>query len=173
MAPLRYTAKFDPFFSLDCALTHALHPGEIQGKEGIKFCYLATLLLVYPVHSRTMSGWCRSLAQSDPSIVSLSSHRNLEHGTMLSAELRTKSFILTPRPNLQQRLPPRRPLLRSCMLWPCNMNMFALCFSVTTTLEILKYLPMLIHWNTLIRSIFRPRKDDHVSKLTCVKRYSS
>ena len=39
MAPLRYAAKFDPFLSLDCAL----HPGAIQGKEGIKFCHLATL----------------------------------------------------------------------------------------------------------------------------------
>ena len=38
MAPLRYAAKFDPFCSLDCAPTHAL-----QGREGIKFCYLATL----------------------------------------------------------------------------------------------------------------------------------
>ena len=39
MAPLRYAAKFDPFLSLD----RAPHPGTIQGKEGIKFCYLATL----------------------------------------------------------------------------------------------------------------------------------
>mgnify|MGYP001409471989 CR=1 FL=1 len=38
MAPLRYAAKFDTFLSLDCVPTHAL-----QGKEGIKFCYLATL----------------------------------------------------------------------------------------------------------------------------------
>ena len=42
MAPLRYAAKFDPFLSLDCA-SHALQPGAIQGKEGIKFCPLATL----------------------------------------------------------------------------------------------------------------------------------
>ena len=41
MAPLRCAAKFDPFLSLDCA--PALHPGAIQGKEGIKFCYLATM----------------------------------------------------------------------------------------------------------------------------------
>ena len=34
MALLCYAAKFDPF---------ALHPGAIQGKEGIKFCHLATL----------------------------------------------------------------------------------------------------------------------------------
>ena len=34
-------AKFDPFLSLD--YIPALHPGAIQGKEGIKFCYLATL----------------------------------------------------------------------------------------------------------------------------------
>ena len=40
MGPLRYAAKFDPFLSLDCAL----HPGAIQGKEGIKFCHLATLV---------------------------------------------------------------------------------------------------------------------------------
>ena len=32
-------AKFDPFLSLR---PHALHPGAIQGKEGIKFCHLAT-----------------------------------------------------------------------------------------------------------------------------------
>ena len=31
MAPLR------------CKMQNALHPGAIQGKEGIKFCYLATL----------------------------------------------------------------------------------------------------------------------------------
>ena len=42
MAPLSYAAKLDPFLSLDCA-THALHPGAIQGKEGIQFCHLATL----------------------------------------------------------------------------------------------------------------------------------
>ena len=42
MAPLRYAAKYDPFLSLDCAPS-ALHPGAIQGKEGIKFCHLATL----------------------------------------------------------------------------------------------------------------------------------
>ena len=39
MAPLRYTAKFDPFLG-----PPALHPGTIQGKEGIKFFHLATLL---------------------------------------------------------------------------------------------------------------------------------
>ena len=41
MAPLRYAAKFDPFLSLDCALPTT---GAIQGKEGIKFCHLATLV---------------------------------------------------------------------------------------------------------------------------------
>ena len=41
MAPLRYAAKFNPFLSLDCA--PAPHPGATQGKEGINFCYLATL----------------------------------------------------------------------------------------------------------------------------------
>ena len=50
IALLRYAAKFDPFLSLDCAFTpstlcpQALHPGAIQGKEGIKFCRLATLV---------------------------------------------------------------------------------------------------------------------------------
>ena len=39
MAPPCYTAKFDSFLSLDCAF----HPGAIQGREGIKFCHLATL----------------------------------------------------------------------------------------------------------------------------------
>ena len=42
MAPLRYAAKFDPFRSLK--MRHStLHIGAIQGKEGIKFCHLATL----------------------------------------------------------------------------------------------------------------------------------
>ena len=40
MAPLYYAAKFDPFLGLR---PQALHPGAIQGKEGIKFCHLATL----------------------------------------------------------------------------------------------------------------------------------
>ena len=38
-------AKFDPFLSLDCARVEVvgrnLHPGTIQGKEGIKFCSVA------------------------------------------------------------------------------------------------------------------------------------
>ena len=41
MPSLCYTAKFDLFISLNCA--PALNPGAIQGKEGIKFCHLATL----------------------------------------------------------------------------------------------------------------------------------
>ena len=41
MAPLRCAAKFDPFLSSDCAPRPPR--GAIQGKEGIKFCYLATL----------------------------------------------------------------------------------------------------------------------------------
>ena len=46
MALLRYAAKFDPFLSLDCAPTPSSpHPGAIQGKEGIKFCHLATMSL--------------------------------------------------------------------------------------------------------------------------------
>ena len=40
MAPLCYAAKFDPFLSLDCARVDSV---GAQGKEGIKFCYLATL----------------------------------------------------------------------------------------------------------------------------------
>ena len=43
MAPLRYAAKFDPLPFLGVR-PHALHPGAIQGKEGIKFCHLATLV---------------------------------------------------------------------------------------------------------------------------------
>ena len=43
MAPPRYAAKFDPFLSWPWLAPHALHPGAIQGKEGIKFCHLATL----------------------------------------------------------------------------------------------------------------------------------
>ena len=44
MDPLRFTAKFDPFLSLDCTPPPpALHPGAIQGKELIKVCHLATL----------------------------------------------------------------------------------------------------------------------------------
>ena len=46
MAPLRYAAKFDLFLSLDWAPT--LHPGTIRGKEGIKFCHLATFCSYHP-----------------------------------------------------------------------------------------------------------------------------
>ena len=35
MAPLRYTAKFDPFLSL-----------AWLGEEGIKFCHLATMIVI-------------------------------------------------------------------------------------------------------------------------------
>ena len=41
MAPLNYSAKFDPFLSWDCA--PALQHGAMPGKEGIKFCHRATL----------------------------------------------------------------------------------------------------------------------------------
>ena len=37
-------AKFDPFLSLDCVRVEGVG-GGIQGKEGIKFCHLATLFL--------------------------------------------------------------------------------------------------------------------------------
>ena len=41
MAPLRYAAKFDPFLSLDCPPPWR---NPRKGKEGIKFCHLATLV---------------------------------------------------------------------------------------------------------------------------------
>ena len=40
MAPLRYAAKFDPFLYLDCGRVEGV---GTQGKEGNKFCHLATL----------------------------------------------------------------------------------------------------------------------------------
>ena len=44
---------------------HALHPGAIQGKEGIKFCHLATLLSIKGVDfieaSSRASGGARRL----------------------------------------------------------------------------------------------------------------
>ena len=51
VAPLRYPTKFDSFLSLDCAPTPS-HPGAIQGKEGIKFCHLATMVTGIQVPSR-------------------------------------------------------------------------------------------------------------------------
>ena len=42
MAPLHYATKFDQFSLL--GLRSYLHSGAIQGKEGIKFCHLATLV---------------------------------------------------------------------------------------------------------------------------------
>ena len=42
MAPLCYTAKFDPFLSLDCSPPPPSN--KTQSKEGIKFCHLATLI---------------------------------------------------------------------------------------------------------------------------------
>ena len=43
MALLCYASEFDR--------PHALHPGTIQGKEGIKFCHLATLGRLLPTSS--------------------------------------------------------------------------------------------------------------------------
>ena len=43
MAPLRYTENLIPYFPW--IAPPALHLGAIQGKEGIKFFHLATLLL--------------------------------------------------------------------------------------------------------------------------------
>ena len=43
MAPLRYAAKFDPFLSLDCAPQPPPWRNLRKGKEGIKFCHLATV----------------------------------------------------------------------------------------------------------------------------------
>ena len=41
-------AKLDPFLSLDCARVEGGRGGAIQGKEGIKFCHLATSTKVDP-----------------------------------------------------------------------------------------------------------------------------
>ena len=38
-----HMAKSDPFLSLDCTAPGWRVVGAIQGKEGIKFCHLATL----------------------------------------------------------------------------------------------------------------------------------
>ena len=40
---LRYAALQNLIPSFPWIVPHALHPGAIQGKEGIKFCHLATL----------------------------------------------------------------------------------------------------------------------------------
>ena len=40
---LRYTTLQNVIPSFPWIAPHALHPGAIQGKEGIKFCHLATL----------------------------------------------------------------------------------------------------------------------------------
>ena len=40
---LRYAALQNLIPSFPWTAPHALHPGAIQGKEGIKFCHLATL----------------------------------------------------------------------------------------------------------------------------------
>ena len=37
-----FAAKFNPFLSVDCARVEG--GGAIQGKEGVKFCQLATLV---------------------------------------------------------------------------------------------------------------------------------
>ena len=50
MAPLRYAANFDPFLCLDCAKSVGGRGGAIQGKEGVKFCRLATLSQEAAVH---------------------------------------------------------------------------------------------------------------------------
>ena len=44
---LRYTALQNLIPSFPWIAPHALHPGAIQGMEGIKFCHLATLQASY------------------------------------------------------------------------------------------------------------------------------
>ena len=41
---LRYATLQNLIASFPWIALHALHPGAIQGKEGIKFCHLATLM---------------------------------------------------------------------------------------------------------------------------------
>ena len=41
---------------------HTLHPGAIQGKEGIKFCHLATLVKVAGFTSFGILGVCSNFA---------------------------------------------------------------------------------------------------------------
>ena len=43
MAPLRCTAKFDPFLSLDCALMHSTLAQSKERKGSNLICHLATL----------------------------------------------------------------------------------------------------------------------------------
>ena len=43
---------------------HALHPGAIQGKEGIKFCHLATLLPAHLGEVQVLQ--CYQMAKFDP-----------------------------------------------------------------------------------------------------------
>ena len=44
---------------------HALHPGAIQGKEGIKFCHLATLAQALPVAFLAMHEEKRADAENE------------------------------------------------------------------------------------------------------------
>ena len=52
---LRYAALQNLIPSFPWIVPHTLHPGAIQGKEGIKFCYLATLTCGR--HKRTGLRW--------------------------------------------------------------------------------------------------------------------
>ena len=61
MAPLRYTAKLDPFLSLDCTRVKG-GAGTIQGKEGVKFYHLATLLAAPPYNDLPSSSFLGHIA---------------------------------------------------------------------------------------------------------------
>ena len=71
MGPLRWAAKFDPFLpnlQISKIAPPTLHPGAIQGQERIKFCRLATLILL-PQNRRSLL--------TDEILLQLSALRNL------------------------------------------------------------------------------------------------
>ena len=61
---LRYAALQNLIPSFPWIAPHALHPGAIQGKEGIKFCHLATLWRNHPLKVECLKFSCS--ASFDP-----------------------------------------------------------------------------------------------------------
>ena len=78
MSPLRCAAKFDPFLSLDFA--PALHPGPTRGKEGIKFCHLATLVSCTAVLPSSFIPSCPILCSIAVCLLPLQVHHHPDAG---------------------------------------------------------------------------------------------
>ena len=78
---LRYATLQNLIPSFPWIAPHALHPGAIQGKEGIKFCHLATL-------NRKILTWIQRITETSPLLMVVGGYNfNATNGLISDVEL--------------------------------------------------------------------------------------